>query len=71
MCAGDDHNCPQFELHREKLAVYRAIEVRDFAGKKLSTRGQQLQHLVLRTGILHETMYLEITLAALAILDRD
>ena len=19
MCAGDDHNCPQFELHRQKL----------------------------------------------------
>src|SRR4029077_13532130 len=19
MCSGDDHNCPQFELHREKL----------------------------------------------------
>jgi len=58
-------------LHRAKLATYRAIEARDFVGKKLSTRGQQLQHLVLRTGILHETMYLEITLGALAILDRD
>ncbi|MBC7973761.1 MAG: PadR family transcriptional regulator [Myxococcales bacterium] len=57
------------ELHRQKLAMYRAIEARDFSGR-VASRSQQLQHLVLRTGILHETMYIEITLGALAILDR-
>lgn len=57
-------------LHHQKLATYRAIEARDFTGKTAS-RSEQLQHLVLRTGILHETMYIEVTLAALAILEGE
>ena len=30
MCAGDDHNCPQFELHRQKLLDELDAERRSF-----------------------------------------
>ena len=30
MCAGDDHNCPQFELHRQKLLDDLDAERRNF-----------------------------------------
>ncbi len=30
MCAGDDHNCPQFELHRQKLLDDLDVERRSF-----------------------------------------
>ncbi len=30
MCAGDDHNCPQFELHRQKLLEDLDAERRSF-----------------------------------------
>ncbi len=30
MCAGDDHNCPQFELHRQKLLDDFSSERRSF-----------------------------------------
>jgi DNA-binding PadR family transcriptional regulator len=55
-------------LHREKLALYRAIEARDFSGSELS-REQQLQHLVLTTGILNEQTYIDVSERALAILE--
>lgn len=58
----------RLELHRQKLALYHAIEARDFAGPEL-TREQRLQHLVLTTGILSESMYIEVSERALAILD--
>lgn len=54
-------------LHREKLAVYLAIEARDFAGAEL-TREQRLQHLILTSGILGERMQIEVAERALAIL---
>lgn len=54
-------------LHRDKLAVYLAIEARDFSGKAL-TREQRLQHLVLTSGILTERMQIEVAEQALAIL---
>ena len=58
----------RLELHRQKLAVYRAIEVRDFGHEDLS-RKAQLHHLVLGAGILQETMWIEFSEKALAILD--
>ena len=58
----------RLELHRQKLAVYRAIEERDFARGDPS-RKAQLQHLVLGAGILQETMWIEFSERALAILD--
>ena len=30
MCSGDDHNCPQFELHRKKLLEDLDSERRSF-----------------------------------------
>ena len=30
MCAGDDHNCPEFELHRKKLLDDLDCERRSF-----------------------------------------
>lgn len=58
----------RLELHRQKLAVYRAIEVRDF-GHEDPSRKAQLHHLVLGAGILQETMWIEFSEKALAILE--
>ena len=58
----------RLELHRQKLAVYRAIEARDFARADPS-RKTQLHHLVLGAGILQETMWIEFSKQALAILE--
>lgn len=58
----------RLELHRQKLAVYHAIEVRDF-GHEDPSRKAQLHHLVLGAGILQETMWIEFSEKALAILD--
>lgn len=55
-------------LHRDKLAVYREIEARDFTGKTL-TRERRLQHLVLTAGILSETAQIDVLEKALAILE--
>ena len=55
-------------LHRQKLAVYRAIETRDFSRGDPS-RKAQLQHLVLSAGITQETAWIEFSEQALAILD--
>ncbi len=55
-------------LHRQKLAVYRAIEARDFSQEEMP-RKAQLQHLVLGAGILQESMWIEFSEKALAILD--
>ncbi|MDX1756222.1 MAG: PadR family transcriptional regulator [Marinobacter sp.] len=43
--------------HEERLATYRQIEQRDFAGEHL-TVAQQLQHRVLRMGIMKEENWL-------------
>ena len=57
----------RLELHRQKLAVYRAIEARDF-GREDPSRKAQLHHLVLGAGILQESMWIEFSEKALAIL---
>jgi DNA-binding PadR family transcriptional regulator len=57
----------RLEIHRQKLAVYRAIEARDF-GREDPSRKVQLQHLVLGAGILQETMWIEFSEKALDIL---
>lgn len=55
-------------LHRDKLAVYREIEARDFTGKA-PARERKLQHLVLTAGILAETAQIDVLEQALAILE--
>lgn len=58
----------RLELHKEKLALYQAIEARDFAGVEDGSRKQQLQHLVLAAGILQETQWIAFSEKALGIL---
>ncbi len=47
----------QVALRRERLALYRQIERRDFTAPQMS-QAQQLQHAVLRCGILAEETWL-------------
>lgn len=54
-------------LHRERLALYRKIEKRDFSNAGMS-REQQVQHLVLTAGIMYETHWVEWSEKALAVL---
>src|ERR1700731_2879160 len=39
MCAGDDHDCPQFELHRQKLRDDLDCERRSFLKSAFAARG--------------------------------
>ncbi len=57
----------RMELHRQKLALYQAIEARDFSNGNPS-RKAQLQHLVLTAGILQEQQWIEFSERALGIL---
>lgn len=41
-------------LHEEKLAGYRAIEARDFPPDRVLSREAQIQHMILKTGIMFE-----------------
>ena len=54
-------------LHREKLALFLRIEKKDFSGKGLS-REQRLRHVVLKAGILHEKLWIDVLKEALQIL---
>lgn len=54
-------------MHQEKLDLYKRLEQKDFLGKPPS-RERRLQHLVLKAGILHEELWLEVSREALAIL---
>lgn len=56
------------QLHEEKLALYRAIEARDFGGEPTS-RARELQHLVLAAGIGNETLCVDTVRRALEILE--
>src|SRR5258706_12297866 len=39
MCSGDDHNCPQFELHRQKLLEELDSERRSFLKSAFAASG--------------------------------
>ncbi|MDX1457205.1 MAG: PadR family transcriptional regulator [Marinobacter sp.] len=54
--------------HEERLATYRQIEQRDFTGDQLSD-AQQLQHRVLKMGIMKEENWLAWARDTLALLD--
>jgi DNA-binding PadR family transcriptional regulator len=58
------------EQHRQKLAKYRAIEVRDFAANSQDLENK-LQHLVLMSGITYETYRLTLCDEAIALLDQQ
>lgn len=57
----------RLEQHQKKLALYRQIESRDFSESEPS-REQQLQHLVLEAGIMHESQWVAFCEKALALL---
>ena len=57
----------RLELHRQKLAIYRAIEARDFSNGN-PARKARLQHLVLTAGILQEQQWIDFSERALTIL---
>jgi hypothetical protein len=41
-------------LHKEKLALYREIEQRDFAAGPELSRAARIHHMILKKGILYE-----------------
>lgn len=55
-------------LHEAKLQAYRAIERRDFPAHKLGTREAQIQHLILKTGLMYEKGWINWSREALAVL---
>lgn len=57
----------RLEQHEKKLALYRQIETRDFSASAPS-REQQLQHLVLQAGIMHESQWVAFCEKALKLL---
>ncbi|MFE0775562.1 PadR family transcriptional regulator [Streptomyces sp. NPDC058861] len=58
-------------LHREQLAEYLAIEVKDFPDERRSAGPDRLRHLVLRGGIDLERFWVEWLTDALVELDRE
>lgn len=59
----------RLERHRRQLALYREIEKRDFAGREL-TRAEELQYLVLQSGLATEAALAEFCEKALALLGK-
>lgn len=59
----------RLDMHREKLALYKVLEARDFPPGEAS-REAQLQHLVLTAGVMFETLWIEWSEQALAVLAR-
>lgn len=55
-------------LHSEKLAAYRAIEARDFAPEKLTSREVRIQYVILQSGLMYEEHWRNWSLQALAVL---
>ena len=59
----------RLEMHKEKLALYEAIEARDFADVgEGGSKKQLLQQLVLNAGIFQETQWIAFSEKALDIL---
>ncbi|MGH8808824.1 MAG: PadR family transcriptional regulator, partial [Noviherbaspirillum sp.] len=59
----------RLDLHREKLALYRQLEANDFPPDDMS-REKQLQHLILTAGIMLETLWVEWSEKAIAVLSQ-
>lgn len=56
------------QLHREKLAHYQTIEMRDFPVGRTLSRHAQIQHMILKKGILYEQNSIAWTLEMLDVL---
>lgn len=59
----------RLERHRRQLELYREIEKRDFADREL-TRAEELQYLVLQSGLANEAALAEFCEKALALLGK-
>jgi hypothetical protein len=57
-------------LHTEKLAAYRMIEGRDFPADKMLSREAQIQHMILKTGIMYEESWVNWCQEALVVLQQ-
>lgn len=57
------------QLHRDKLAHYLAIETRDFPTDSTLSRHAQIQHMILKKGILYEKQSICWTRDMLVVLD--
>lgn len=56
-------------LHQAKLQAYRAIEQRDFgAARQPLSREAQIQHMILKTGIMYEESWITWSREAIAVL---
>lgn len=55
-------------VHTSQLQAYRQIEARDFPADKTLTREARIQHLILKTGIMHEQGWLNWSKEALQVL---
>lgn len=60
----------RLHIHQQRLAVYKAIEAKDFLGKE-PTRESRLKHIILRAGVMVESMYIQFSTEALNILQED
>ena len=55
-------------LHATKLQAYRAIEARDFPPEKMHSREARIQHMILKTGIMYESSWVDWCEEALVVL---
>ncbi|MFO1262836.1 MAG: PadR family transcriptional regulator [Rhodoferax sp.] len=58
-------------LHAQRLAQYRAIEKRDFPQPDTLSRGQAIQYMILKKGMLYEQGEIDWSHDMLALLGRD
>lgn len=58
----------RLQIHEQKLAVFLAIEQRDFLSLTEPTRSSQLQHMILKSGIMSERGWIGWCREALAML---
>jgi DNA-binding PadR family transcriptional regulator len=57
-------------LHADKLQAYRTIEARDFPKGTALSREAQIQHMILKTGIMYEESWLNWSKEALQVLQQ-
>jgi DNA-binding PadR family transcriptional regulator len=57
-------------LHRDKLAHYQAIELRDFANPARSNREASIHHMILKKGILYEQASIDWAMDMVAVLEQ-
>lgn len=58
----------RMHLHQAQLATYQAIEQHDFSAGKATSREAQIQHMILKTGIMYEQGWANWCKEALTIL---